>query len=106
MRLNTKVEKRPQIQYASTCFRQSDLSLAGIKKRHNNRCYAFSGLNCFFYKVLLERPKIRERINSTRKMKNNTFAIPAAPAAIPPNPKIAAITATIRKITVHRNIGL
>ena len=28
----------------------------------------------------------------------------AAPAAIPPNPKIAAIIATTRKITVQRNI--
>ena len=39
-------------------------------------------------------------------MKNNTLAIPAAPAAIPPNPKIAAIIATTKKITVQRNIIL
>lgn len=32
------------------------------------------------------------------------LAIPAAPAAIPPNPNIAAITATTRKIKTHRNI--
>ena len=37
-------------------------------------------------------------------MKNNTLAIPAAPAAIPPNPKIAAIMATTKNITVQRNI--
>jgi len=49
---------------------------------------------------------MRERRNSTIKMKNKIFAIPAAPAAIPPNPKIAAIIATIRKITVQRSIGL
>jgi hypothetical protein len=29
----------------------------------------------------------------------------AAPAAIPPKPKIAAMIATTRKITVQRNIG-
>lgn len=29
------------------------------------------------------------------------FAIPAAPAAIPPNPNKAAIKATTKKITIH-----
>ena len=37
-------------------------------------------------------------------MKNKILAIEAAPEAIPPKPKIAAIMATIRKITVQRNI--
>jgi len=37
-------------------------------------------------------------------MKNKTFAIEAAPAAIPPKPNTAAIIATIKKITVQRNI--
>ncbi len=37
-------------------------------------------------------------------MKNNTLAIPAAPAAIPPKPNIAAIIATTKKITVQRNM--
>ena len=37
-------------------------------------------------------------------MKNKILAIEAAPEAIPPKPKIAAIIATIRKITVQRNI--
>lgn len=37
-------------------------------------------------------------------MKNNILAILAAPAAIPPNPKIAAITANITNVTVQRNI--
>ena len=40
------------------------------------------------------------------KTKNNTLAIPAALAAIPPKPKMAAIMATIRKMTVQRNIAL
>lgn len=32
------------------------------------------------------------------------FAIDAAPAAIPPNPKMAAISAITKKITIQRNI--
>jgi hypothetical protein len=50
-------------------------------------------------------PKMSDKRNNTIKMKNNTFAMEAAPAAIPPNPKIAAIRATTRKITVQRNIS-
>jgi hypothetical protein len=38
------------------------------------------------------------------KMKNNIFAIDAAPAAIPPNPKTAAMMATIKKISAQRNM--
>ena len=45
-----------------------------------------------------------ETRNKTRKMKNKIFAMEAAPAAIPPNPNMAAIIATTRKITVQRNI--
>ena len=56
------------------------------------------------YNVLLVPPMIRDSTNSIRKIKNKIFAIPAAPAAIPPNPKMAAIMATTRKITVQRNI--
>ena len=37
-------------------------------------------------------------------MKNKILAMDAAPAAIPPNPKIAAMMATTRKITVQRSI--
>ena len=37
-------------------------------------------------------------------MKNNILAIEAAPAAIPPKPNTAAIIATIKKMTVQRNI--
>ncbi len=40
----------------------------------------------------------------TRKMKKRTFATDAAPAAIPVNPKMAAITAIIKNIAVHFNI--
>jgi len=49
---------------------------------------------------------INETINKTRKIKNKILAIDAAPAAIPPNPNTAATIATIRKITVQRNIAL
>lgn len=37
-------------------------------------------------------------------MKNNTLAIPAAPLAIPPKPKIAATNASTRKIKTHLSI--
>src|SRR5438094_8462900 len=42
------------------------------------------------------RPATSETTNSTRKMKNNTLAISAAPAAIPVKPKTAATIATMK----------
>jgi hypothetical protein len=39
------------------------------------------------------------------KMKNKIFAIEAAPEAIPPKPKTAAMMATTKNITVQRNIS-
>jgi hypothetical protein len=60
-----------------------------------------------FYRLLFaERPNMSETRNRTMKMKNKILAIPAAPAATPPNPKMAAMIATTRKITVQRNIIL
>jgi len=50
------------------------------------------------------RPNNNEITNSTRKIKNKTLAILAAPAAIPPKPNIAAIKATTRNMIVQRNI--
>jgi hypothetical protein len=47
-----------------------------------------------------------DKRNNTINIKNKILAIPAAPAAMPPNPKMAAIIATIRNITVQRNITL
>jgi hypothetical protein len=41
-----------------------------------------------------------------RKMKNKIFAIPAAPAATPPNPKIAATNAMTKKTAAQYNIIL
>lgn len=43
-------------------------------------------------------------IKSTRKMKNKTFAIEAAPSAIPPKPNMAAMIAMTKKIIDQRNI--
>jgi hypothetical protein len=50
-------------------------------------------------------PNTSDSTNSTKKIKNRTLAIEAAPSAIPPNPKIAATIAMIRNVTVQRNIG-
>jgi hypothetical protein len=41
-------------------------------------------------------PKIKETIKRTRNIKNKILAIDAAPEAIPPNPKKAAITAIMK----------
>lgn len=49
-------------------------------------------------------PNNKLNTNNTKKIKNKILAIPAAPAAIPPKPNIAAMIATIKKITVQRNI--
>ncbi len=38
------------------------------------------------------------------KIQNKIFAIPMAPAAIPPKPKTAAISATMKKIKAHQSI--
>ena len=58
---------------------------------------------CTYTSVLL-LPNNKLSTNSTRKIKNNTLAMPAATAAIPPKPNTAAMIAIIRKITVQRNI--
>ncbi len=51
-------------------------------------------------------PVINEITRRIKKIKNNTLAILAAPAAIPPNPKIPAIIANMINVTVQRNIRL
>ena len=45
-----------------------------------------------------------DNTNSTIKIKNKILAMLAAPAAIPPKPKIAATIATIKKVIVQRNM--
>jgi hypothetical protein len=42
--------------------------------------------------------------NKTRNRKNNTLAIPAALAAMPENPKTAAIRATTKNVTDQLSI--
>src|SRR6266545_5563666 len=54
---------------------------------------------------LPRHPKIKEITNSTRNIKNRSFAMPADAAAIPPNPKTAATSAMIRKTTAQPNIS-
>jgi len=49
-------------------------------------------------------PKINDKTNKTMNMKNRILAIEAAPAAKPPNPKMAAMIATIKNVIVQRNI--
>jgi len=63
-------------------------------------------LICYLpYRLLFaERPNMSETRNNTMKMKNKILAMEAAPAATPPNPKMAAIIATIRNITDQRSI--
>ena len=48
---------------------------------------------------------MRAMRNNTMKIKNSIFAMPAAPAAIPVNPKRPATIATTKKINVQRNIA-
>jgi hypothetical protein len=42
----------------------------------------------------------------TKKIQNSTWAIDAAPAAIPPKPKIAAITAIMKNTAAQYNIWI
>jgi hypothetical protein len=50
------------------------------------------------YRFRLINPQIRLPMKRMRKMKNRIFAISTAPAAMPPKPKIAAMTAMMKKI--------
>lgn len=60
---------------------------------------------CFVpYERSNDLPNISDKTNNTRNIKNKILAMLAAPAAMPPNPKIAATIATIRNVIVQRNI--
>jgi hypothetical protein len=58
------------------------------------------------YGILLaaDIAKMKKIRHSSRKRPNRNFAIAAAPAAIPVNPKSAATIAIIKKIMAQRNI--
>lgn len=62
-------------------------------------------LICFYFFRILA-PMSSDTTNNKIKMKNNTLAIVAAPAAIPVKPNSAAIIATTKKMRVQRNIIL
>ena len=49
-------------------------------------------------------PKIKTRINKTRKIQNNILAIEAAPAAMPVKPNMAATIAIIKNMAAHLSI--
>src|SRR5579862_4545408 len=53
---------------------------------------------------VLSKPLIRETKNSTRKMKKRILAIPIAPAAMPPNPNTAAMTAIMKNTAAQYNM--
>jgi hypothetical protein len=65
-------------------------------------CPTLESMLIYFPKIFL--PNIMAKRNSTIKMKNRTFAIEAAPAAIPVNPKIAAMIAITKNITAYLSI--
>jgi hypothetical protein len=52
------------------------------------------------------RPETRDIIKRIRKTTKSTFAIHAAVPAMPKKPKAPAISAMIRKINAHVNIGI
>jgi len=58
------------------------------------------------YYAFLNKLPTRDTKNKTKKIKNKTLAIEAAPAAIPPKPNIAAIIATTKKVIDQRIIIL
>jgi hypothetical protein len=51
-------------------------------------------------------PRISITIQNPRKIKKRIFAIEAAPAAIPVNPKMPATSATTKKINDQRSIKM
>jgi aminoglycoside phosphotransferase (APT) family kinase protein len=68
----------------------------------NSLKYFLLRMECHFLKRLA--PNNMAIIKRARKIKKRTLAIDAAPSAMPPNPKIAAIIAITKKITDQRNI--
>ena len=57
-----------------------------------------------FYRLKILAPNKIAITKSARNIKNSTFAISAAPSAMPPKPKMAAMTAMTKNITDQRSI--
>ena len=74
------------------------------KKSLNNYLKTLIMFCCFIYFPKILEPNIKTRINKTRKIKNNTLAIEAAPAAIPVKPNMAATIAMIKNMAAHLSI--
>jgi hypothetical protein len=72
------------------------------------RCYTqnhyWLGQPVIYGTLLPLQPKTKKITHITRNRKNKNLAIPADAAAIPPNPRTAAISAMIRKVTAQPNI--
>lgn len=58
----------------------------------------------YFQFYLLNRLDSKESTNRTKNIQKIIIAMSVAPSAMPPNPKIAAIIAITRKITIQRII--
>lgn len=76
-----------------------------MKKSQHSKVPAFQNLLTCYGRSVPRRPKSNDKTTNTRKIKNITFAMDAAPAAIPVKPNIAAIIAITIKMIVQRNIG-
>jgi len=74
-----------------------------IAKEYNPVFISFSGRQINYFPKIFA-PKMTTIRKRTRKMKNNTLAIEAAPAAIPVKPKIPAIIAIMKKMAAHLSI--
>ena len=72
----------------------SILRILSRSARSSHPSFACPNPTC--YGPLRNKPATSDMANSTRNMKNSTLAISAAPAAMPPNPNTAAISATTK----------
>ena len=59
---------------------------------------------CYYFFPNILAPNNSTKINSTKKIKNKILAMEAAPAAMPVNPKIAAIIAITKNMAAHLSI--
>src|SRR3954452_8322078 len=75
-----------------------------ICRDNSQECRWLLSSHCKSYFPKILAPKMTTIKKRTRKIKNNTLAMEAAPAAIPVKPKIAAIIAIIKKIAAHLSI--